>query len=61
VEVFDLLGRRVQQLSQTMAAGYQKRIRLDLGREPSGTYLYRVTVHTLSETYTHVGRMVRVR
>ncbi|WP_054682629.1 T9SS type A sorting domain-containing protein [Rhodothermus marinus] len=61
VEVFDLLGRRVQQLSQTMAAGYQKRIRLDLGREPSGTYLYRVTVHTLSETYTHMGRMVRVR
>ncbi|SHL05998.1 malectin domain-containing carbohydrate-binding protein [Rhodothermus profundi] len=61
VEVFDLLGRRVYRLTQPVAAGYQKRIRLDLRREPSGTYLYRVTVRTLSETYTRVGRMMRIR
>ncbi len=61
IEVFDLLGRRVYRKAQAMAAGYQKRIRLDLQQEPSGTYLYRVTVRTVSETYTHVGRMVRIR
>lgn len=60
VEVFDLLGRRVQQMNQTVAAGYQKRIRLDLSREPAGTYFCRVTVRAVSETYTQVRQIIRI-
>ena len=60
VEVFDLLGRRVYRWEQQVSAGYQKRIRIRLAQQPAGTYVYRVIVRTVSQTYTHTGRMVRL-
>ena len=62
VEVYDLLGRRVQTMRGTeLAAGMDRTIQVDGSRLSSGVYFYRVTVQMGDDRQIDTGRMTVVR
>ena len=60
VEMYDLLGRSVQQLLPTwLEGGYGREVELPLRHDvPSGAYVYRLLVQTESKTFTETGRVM---
>ena len=61
VRVYDVLGRRVMQVTRELAAGAGRTVTLDGARLASGTYFYRVVAESSSEQRTGAGRMVLVK
>ena len=62
VEVYDLLGRRVQTVrGQKVAAGVDRTIQIDGSRLSSGVYFYRVTAQMGDDRQIDTGRMTVVR
>ena len=62
VDVYDLLGRRVQTMRGTeLAAGMDRTIQVDGSRLSSGVYFYRVTVQMGDDRQIDTGRMTVVR
>ncbi len=62
VEIVDLLGRAVQQLSMTnVSAGAQRSLEVDARNLPAGTYIYRVTANMNGKLSTQTGRMVLLK
>jgi hypothetical protein len=62
VEVYDLLGRRVQTMrGKELAAGMDRTIQVDGSRLSSGVYFYRVTVQMGDDRQIDTGRMTVVR
>jgi len=62
VEVYDLLGRRVQTVrGQKVAAGMDRTIQIDGSRLSSGVYFYRVTAQMGDGRQIDTGRMTVVR
>ncbi len=61
VEVFDVLGRRVQAVAETLIpAGNNRQIAVDAEALAAGEYLYRITVRSANATGVRTGRMTRV-
>jgi len=62
VNVYDVLGRRVQQVRTSLQAGPGQTVRLNGSAFASGVYFYRVRVTTDDDSRTiGSGRMVKVR
>ncbi|HHP7238854.1 S8 family serine peptidase [Longibacter sp.] len=62
VEVYDLLGRRVQSIRGTsLSAGSDRTIQIDGSRLSAGVYFYRLTVQMGDKKQTDTGRMTVVR
>ena len=62
MEVYDLLGRRVQMMRGTeLAAGMDRTIQVDGSRLSSGVYFYRVTAQMGDDRQIDTGRMTVVR
>jgi len=62
VEVYDLLGRRIQSVRDaSLSAGMERTIELDGSRFASGVYFYRVTVQMGDDRQIDTGRMTVVR
>ncbi len=60
IEVIDLVGRlRTTTHARPVEAGYNRRLDLDLGGAPSGTYLYRIRAE--AETLIASGKMTLFR
>jgi hypothetical protein len=61
VEVYDILGRRVMALTQSLQAGSNQTITLDAHNLSSGTYLYRVVAEMPGTTRIETGKMLLVK
>jgi hypothetical protein len=62
LEVYDLLGRRVQSIRGTsLSAGADRTIQINGSRLSAGVYFYRLTVQMGDEKQTDTGRMTVVR
>ncbi|MBO6575504.1 MAG: T9SS type A sorting domain-containing protein [Rhodothermales bacterium] len=61
IEVFDLTGRRVALLSESLQAGEQHTIQFDGARLPSAVYLYRATAQGAARSESATGRMVLLK
>ncbi len=62
VQIVDLLGRAVQQLSMTsVPAGAGRSLEVDASHLPAGTYIYRVTANANGNLSTQTGRMVLLK
>jgi len=62
VEVYDLLGRRVQSMRGTsLSAGSDRTIQIDGSRLSAGVYFYRLTVQMGDKKQTDTGRMTVVK
>ena len=62
VEIFDVTGRLViKQYPTDFPAGWGRELSLREVRLPSGAYVYRMTIKTPGDQFTHTGRVVRVR
>ncbi len=61
VEVYNVLGQRVQTIERTMSAGSGQTIQLDGSNFSSGQYFYRVKANFGGETVQETGRITVVK
>ena len=61
VEVYNVLGQRVQTMERTMSAGAGQTIKLDGSKFASGQYFYRVKANFEGETAQETGRITVVK
>ena len=62
VTVYDMLGRQIMTLTQSMVAGQGRTVPIEAGALTSGVYFYRVTAETEDgQRHTDTGRMVSVK
>jgi hypothetical protein len=62
VEVYDVLGRRILVTpTSTVSAGAGQTVVIDAAGLAAGTYLWRLTADTASETLSQTGRMTLMR
>ena len=61
VRIYDVLGRRVLEITRELAAGAGRTVELDGARLAPGTYFYRVVAESGGETRTGDGRMTLVK
>jgi len=61
IEVYNVLGQRVQTMERTMSAGAGQTIQLDGSKLSSGQYFYRVKANFEGETARETGRITVVK
>jgi hypothetical protein len=61
VEVYNVLGQRVQTMERTMSAGAGQTIKLDGSKLASGQYFYRVKANSEDKTVQESGRITVVK
>jgi len=61
IEIYNVLGQRVQTMERTMSAGAGQTIQLDGSKLSSGQYFYRVKANFEGETARETGRITVVK
>ncbi len=61
IEVYNVLGQRVQTMERTMSAGAGQTIQLDASKFASGQYFYRVKANLEDKTAQETGRITVVK